>query len=57
METFLKVLFMICTDWVLVEDLQRQTAYQVQVRQRSMEVPNSLWSDWSSTHTVPAGNL
>ncbi|CAL8309883.1 unnamed protein product [Lota lota] len=39
---------------VLVKDLDRQMAYQVQVRQRSTQVDNSLWSEWSSTLTVPA---
>ncbi|KAG7282826.1 hypothetical protein CRUP_012215 [Coryphaenoides rupestris] len=33
---------------------KKQMAYQVQVKQRTMVVVNSSWSDWSSIHTVPA---
>ncbi|CAL8393185.1 unnamed protein product [Boreogadus saida] len=39
---------------VLLEDLETQRAYQVQVRQRSTQVTASLWSDWSANLTVPA---
>ncbi|CAL8272967.1 unnamed protein product, partial [Arctogadus glacialis] len=39
---------------VLLEGLETQRAYQVQLRQRSTEVSASLWSDWSANLTVPA---
>ncbi|CAL8393191.1 unnamed protein product [Boreogadus saida] len=39
---------------VLLEGLETQRAYQVQVRQRSTQVTASLWSDWSANLTVPA---
>ncbi|XP_059923696.1 interleukin-12 receptor subunit beta-1 isoform X2 [Gadus macrocephalus] len=39
---------------VLLEGLETQRAYQVQVRQRSTQVRTSFWSDWSANLTVPA---
>ncbi len=33
------------------------TAYQVQIRHRSVQSGNPLWSDWSSVVTVPAGEV
>ncbi|CAL8344688.1 unnamed protein product [Gadus morhua 'NCC'] len=39
---------------VLLEGLETQRAYQVQVRQRSTQVSTSLWSGWSANLTVPA---
>ncbi|KAM4629853.1 leukemia inhibitory factor receptor [Polymixia lowei] len=35
-------------------NLQRDSPYQVRVRQKSTQALNSLWSDWSQVQTVPA---
>lgn len=40
-----------------VENLLKHTAYEVQIRHRSIWVLNPLWSDWSPVVTVPAGEL
>lgn len=45
----------ICTDQMTIENLLKDTAYQVQIRHRSIQVLNPLWSDWSPVVTVPAG--
>ena len=45
------------TDHVLVENLLKDTAYQVQIRHRSTKALNPLWSDWSPVVIVPAGKL
>lgn len=45
------------TDSITVENLLRQTAYQVQIRHRSVLAKNSLWSDWSSLIIIPAGEV
>ncbi|XP_056894821.1 interleukin-12 receptor subunit beta-1-like isoform X2 [Takifugu flavidus] len=37
-----------------VENLLKHTAYQIQIRHRSIRVLNPLWSDWSPVVTVPA---
>ncbi|XP_029904679.1 uncharacterized protein il12rb1 [Myripristis murdjan] len=39
---------------VSVANLQKHSAYQVRVRQKSTKVLNPLWSDWSAVHTAPA---
>ncbi|XP_014835991.1 PREDICTED: interleukin-12 receptor subunit beta-1 [Poecilia mexicana] len=39
---------------LLVVNLLKNTAYQVQIRQRSIQAANPLWSDWSPVVTVPA---
>ncbi|XP_034002276.1 uncharacterized protein LOC117495234 isoform X2 [Trematomus bernacchii] len=39
---------------VLVENLLKDTAYQVQIRHRSTKALNPLWSDWSPVVIVPA---
>ncbi|XP_010785538.1 interleukin-31 receptor subunit alpha isoform X2 [Notothenia coriiceps] len=39
---------------VLVENLLKDTAYQVQIRYRSTKALNPLWSDWSPVVIVPA---
>ncbi|XP_071767838.2 interleukin-12 receptor subunit beta-1 [Centroberyx gerrardi] len=39
---------------VSVVNLQKRSSYQVQVRQRSTQAKNPLWSDWSAVQTVPA---
>ncbi|XP_034002315.1 interleukin-6 receptor subunit beta-like isoform X2 [Trematomus bernacchii] len=39
---------------VLVENLLKDTAYQVKIRHRSTKALNPLWSDWSPVVTVPA---
>ncbi|KAM8744687.1 uncharacterized protein il12rb1 isoform 2-T2 [Acanthopagrus schlegelii] len=39
---------------VIVVNLLKFTPYQVQIRQRSSQVRNPLWSDWSPVVTVPA---
>ncbi|XP_070816930.1 leukemia inhibitory factor receptor [Chaetodon trifascialis] len=39
---------------VIVENLLKDTAYQVQIRHRSNQVLNPLWSDWSPVVIVPA---
>ncbi|XP_034385768.1 interleukin-12 receptor subunit beta-1 [Cyclopterus lumpus] len=39
---------------VIVADLLKDSVYQVQVRHRSTQVLNPLWSDWSPVVTVPA---
>ncbi|XP_071380690.1 interleukin-6 receptor subunit beta isoform X2 [Centroberyx affinis] len=39
---------------VNVVNLRKRSSYQVQVRQRSIQAKNPLWSDWSAVQTVPA---
>ncbi|XP_043985798.1 interleukin-31 receptor subunit alpha [Gambusia affinis] len=39
---------------LLVVNLLKNTAYQVQIRQRSIQAENPLWSDWSPVVIVPA---
>ncbi|XP_073332158.1 interleukin-6 receptor subunit beta isoform X2 [Pagrus major] len=39
---------------VIVVNLLKFTSYQVQIRQRSSQAGNPLWSDWSPVVTVPA---
>nr|XP_046247904.1 leukemia inhibitory factor receptor isoform X1 [Scatophagus argus] len=39
---------------VTVDNLLKHTAYQVQIRHRSNQAHNPLWSDWSPVVTVPA---
>lgn len=51
------LIFLICTDQMTVENLLKHTAYQIQIRHRSIRVLNPLWSDWSPVVTVPAGEL
>ncbi|XP_054911595.1 interleukin-12 receptor subunit beta-1 [Poeciliopsis prolifica] len=39
---------------LLVVNLLKNTVYQVQIRQKSIQAKNSLWSDWSPVVIVPA---
>ncbi|XP_049444769.1 uncharacterized protein il12rb1 isoform X1 [Epinephelus fuscoguttatus] len=39
---------------VIVVNLLKDSAYQVQIRHRSTQARNPLWSNWSSVVTVPA---
>ncbi|XP_029284788.1 interleukin-12 receptor subunit beta-2-like isoform X1 [Cottoperca gobio] len=39
---------------VIVENLLKDSDYQVKIRQRSTQAPNPLWSDWSPVVIVPA---
>ncbi|XP_054459191.1 leukemia inhibitory factor receptor isoform X2 [Anoplopoma fimbria] len=39
---------------VIVANLLKDSVYQVQIRQRSTQALNPLWSDWSPVVTVPA---
>lgn len=45
------------TDQVIDVDLSKLTVYRVQIRQRSNQAPNPLWSDWSPVMIVPAGEV
>ncbi|XP_010752539.3 oncostatin-M-specific receptor subunit beta isoform X2 [Larimichthys crocea] len=44
----------VLTDQVIDVDLSKLTVYRVQIRQRSNQAPNPLWSDWSPVMIVPA---
>lgn len=45
------------TGHVIVGNLLKDSVYQVQIRHRSTQVLNPLWSDWSPVVTVPAGEV
>lgn len=49
--------FFIWTDRLIVVNLLKYTAYQVQIRHRSNQAHNPLWSDWSPLVIVPAGKV
>ncbi|KAM4575223.1 interleukin-12 receptor subunit beta-2 [Fundulus diaphanus] len=42
------------TQKLIIENLLKNTAYQVQVRQQSIQAENPLWSNWSPAVIVPA---
>lgn len=45
------------TEMLIIMNLLRNTAYQVQIRHRSIKAENPLWSNWSPVLIVPAGKL
>uniref|UniRef100_A0AAQ5ZG98 Fibronectin type-III domain-containing protein n=1 Tax=Amphiprion ocellaris TaxID=80972 RepID=A0AAQ5ZG98_AMPOC len=42
---------------IVVGNLLKHSAYEVQIRQQSSEAKNPLWSNWSPVVIVPAGEL
>ncbi|KAK5606061.1 hypothetical protein CRENBAI_000924 [Crenichthys baileyi] len=42
------------TEKLVIVNLQKKTAYQVQIRHRSNQAKTSLWSNWSPAVIVPA---